>query len=197
MTTASSALASHPEPLLGFGDVRHLRLRPARNAFSYPTYFLMLPMRALHLHGSGALAHNRRAALSFFDKDHGDGSANALSWLDALLLREGVQDGRLILGCVHGAVQVGATIGVLPDDRIVAGGEVGRAHRDGAAEQRGELQMPVTIQARVRRAPGGVGGGERRDDVLLELPLEVERVKGDAQCLADGAGILDAFQPAA
>ncbi len=92
MTTASSALASHPEPLLGFGDVRHLRLRPARNAFSYPTYFLMLPMRALHLHGSGALAHNRRAALSFFDKDHGDGSANALSWLDALLQREGVED---------------------------------------------------------------------------------------------------------
>ena len=34
-------------PLMGFGEVRHTRLRPARNAFVYPTYFLMLPMRAL------------------------------------------------------------------------------------------------------------------------------------------------------
>ena len=92
MNRASSALATHPQPLLGFGEVRHLRLRPARNAFSYPTYFLMLPMRALHRHGPGALAHNRRAALSFFDKDHGDGSANALHWLDNLLQREGVED---------------------------------------------------------------------------------------------------------
>ena len=92
MTASSSVLGQHPQPLLGFGDVRHLRLRPARNVFSYPTYFLMLPMRALHRHGPGTLAHNRRAALSFFDKDHGDGSANALTWLDALLLREGVED---------------------------------------------------------------------------------------------------------
>ena len=92
MTHANSALAKPPQALIGFGEVRHLRLRPARNAFRYATYFLMLPMRALHQHGSGALAHNRRGALSFFDKDHGDGSSNALTWLDALLQREGVQD---------------------------------------------------------------------------------------------------------
>ena len=92
MTHANSALAKPPQALIGFGEVRHLRLRPARNAFRYATYFLMLPMRALHQHGSGALAHNRRGALSLFDKDHGDGSSNALTWLDALLQREGVQD---------------------------------------------------------------------------------------------------------
>ncbi|MDB5777938.1 MAG: hypothetical protein JWP79_926 [Polaromonas sp.] len=79
-------------PLIGFGQVMHKRLRPAANAFNYPTYFLMLPMRSLHQGGSGALAHNRRAALSFFDRDHGDGGDNALVWLDALLLKEGVQD---------------------------------------------------------------------------------------------------------
>ena len=79
-------------PLIGFGQVMHRRLRPAANAFNYPTYFLMLPMRSLHRHGSGALAHNRRGALSFFDRDHGDGADNALAWLDALLLREGVTD---------------------------------------------------------------------------------------------------------
>lgn len=81
-----------PQPLIGFGEVRHTRLRPARNAFSYPTCFLMLPMRSLRQHGSGALARNRRSAISFFDRDHGDGGADALAWLDALLLREGVED---------------------------------------------------------------------------------------------------------
>ena len=80
------------QPLIGFGQVMHQRLRPAPNAFNYPTYFLMLPMRSLHRHGSGALAHNRRSALSFFDRDHGDGGDNAVDWLDALLLREGVED---------------------------------------------------------------------------------------------------------
>jgi len=79
-------------PLIGFGQVMHRRLRPARNDFDYPTYFLMLPMRSLQRHGSGALARNRRAALSFFDSDHGDGGNDALAWLDALLRREGVDD---------------------------------------------------------------------------------------------------------
>lgn len=78
--------------LIGFGQVMHKRLRPVANAFNYPTYFLMLPMRSLHQNGSGALAHNRRGALSFFDRDHGDGGADALAWLDALLQREGVDD---------------------------------------------------------------------------------------------------------
>ncbi|OYY49666.1 MAG: DUF1365 domain-containing protein [Polaromonas sp. 35-63-240] len=79
-------------PLIGFGQVRHTRLRPSRNAFNYPTYFLMLPMRSMQRHGSGALAHNRPAPLSFFDRDHGDGRASALDWLDEVLRREGVDD---------------------------------------------------------------------------------------------------------
>ena len=83
---------SPAQPLIGFGEVRHTRLRPARNAFNYPTYFLMLPMRSLQLYGSGALPRNRWGALSFFDRDHGDGGSDALAWLDALLLREGVED---------------------------------------------------------------------------------------------------------
>jgi len=79
-------------PLIGFGQVRHTRLRPTRNAFNYPTYFLMLPMRSMQRHGSGTLAHNRPAPLSFFDRDHGDGRASALDWLDEVLRREGVDD---------------------------------------------------------------------------------------------------------
>lgn len=78
--------------LIGFGQVRHTRLRPARNAFAYPTYFLMLPLRSMHRDGSDAVPHNRRGALSFFDRDHGDGRDNALEWLDGLLLSEGITD---------------------------------------------------------------------------------------------------------
>ncbi|MES2414291.1 MAG: DUF1365 domain-containing protein [Pseudomonadota bacterium] len=89
---APQKVESVASPLLGFGQVRHTRLRPARNAFAYPTYFLMLPMRAMQKNGSGVLAHNRTGLLSFFDRDHGDGRDNAVSWLDELLLREGVED---------------------------------------------------------------------------------------------------------
>jgi DUF1365 family protein len=92
-------------PLLGFGEVRHARLKPVRNAFVYGTYFLMLPMRSLHRDGPGALAYNRSAALSFFDTDHGDGrgpaQGGALAWLDALLQAEGIDgaDGEVWLHC--------------------------------------------------------------------------------------------------
>ena len=94
-----------PLALIGFGEVRHTRLKPVRNAFVYGTYFLMLPMRSLQANGPGALARNRRAFLSFFDKDHGDGRSieqgGALSWLDALLHSEGITDatGEVWLHC--------------------------------------------------------------------------------------------------
>lgn len=91
MTFASPA-ASVGAPLLGFGEVRHTRLKPALNAFNYPTYFLMLPLRSMREHGSGVLARNRRAALSFFDSDHGEGGTDCLAWLDALLEREGINN---------------------------------------------------------------------------------------------------------
>ena len=97
--------APQPQALLGFGEVRHARLRPVRNAFAYRTYFLMLPMRTLHREGFGALAHNRVAALSFYDTDHGDGrgaaQGGALAWLDALLASEGIHDadGEVWLHC--------------------------------------------------------------------------------------------------
>ena len=80
--------------MIGFGQVRHTRLAPVRNAFNYGTYFLMLPMRSLRNLGSTALACNRFAALSFYDADHGDGrgpeQGGALAWLDALLGSEGI-----------------------------------------------------------------------------------------------------------
>jgi DUF1365 family protein len=93
------------EPMIGFGQVRHTRLRPARNAFAYATYFLLLPMRALRDGQHGALAVNRAGALSFHDADHGDGrsaqAGGALAWLEELLAQEGIADatGEIWLHC--------------------------------------------------------------------------------------------------
>ena len=90
---------------LGFGQVRHTRLKPARNQFAYGTYFLMLPMRSIARSGPGTLAWNRGAALSFFDADHGDGrsvqAGGALAWLEELLASENIEgaDGEIWLHC--------------------------------------------------------------------------------------------------
>ncbi len=86
--------------MIGFGEVRHTRLRPARHAFAYKGYFLLLPMRAMqdptHVAARSCLARNRAAALSFHDRDHGDGrgpeTGGALAWLDELLHSHGITD---------------------------------------------------------------------------------------------------------
>ena len=99
------------QPLIGFGQVRHTRLRPAHHAFAYGTYFLMLPMRSLRAQLlsakaiSSSLAMNRFAGISFYDVDHGDGRSpeqgGALAWLEALLQQEGIldADGEVWLHC--------------------------------------------------------------------------------------------------
>ena len=98
MTTSAQdqQTSSVPRALIGFGQVRHRRLKPVANTFAYPTYFLLLPMRSLQRNGAGALARNRRAALSFFDADHGDGrgpeQGGALAWLDGVLQAQGILD---------------------------------------------------------------------------------------------------------
>jgi uncharacterized protein len=93
MPTPASTLPGGPEQaLIGFGQVRHTRHLPKRNAFAYPTCFLLLPMRSLRAHGNGALARNRRGALSFHDCDHGDGRSDSLQWLEELLSQHGIED---------------------------------------------------------------------------------------------------------
>jgi uncharacterized protein len=95
------------QAMIGFGQVRHTRLRPVRNAFAYPTYFFMLPLRTLAHTPCAALARNRAGWLSFFDKDHGDGRSadaqggGALGWIDELLHSEGIADatGEVWLHC--------------------------------------------------------------------------------------------------
>lgn len=81
---------------LGTGRVFHRRLRPREHAFSYPSYFLWLPMRSLRHQACPALNRNGRRPwqhwLSFHDADHGDGGPDALAWLEALLASEGIAD---------------------------------------------------------------------------------------------------------
>jgi DUF1365 family protein len=83
--------------LIGWGQVRHTRHRPAHHAFAYPTAFLMLPMRSVQAGLCRTdLAINRSAWFAFHDADHGDGrpadTGGALAWLDALLHKEGIED---------------------------------------------------------------------------------------------------------
>jgi DUF1365 family protein len=97
--------AVQPQAMIGFGQVRHTRLRPTIHAFNYSTFFLMLPMRTLQSNGDATLPLNRSGAISFHDADHGDGrsteAGGALAWLDDLLHTEGITDatGEVWLHC--------------------------------------------------------------------------------------------------
>jgi DUF1365 family protein len=79
-------------PLIGLGRVWHRRLKPVEHAFDYASVFLLLPMRSLRERPSPVLRRNRFGALSFHDRDHGDGRDDALAWMDELLAREGIGD---------------------------------------------------------------------------------------------------------
>ena len=80
------------QALLATGEVRHTRLRPARHAFEYPTFFVLLPMRALRAQARPVMARNRFSWLSFHDADHGLGGPDALAWVEGLLAQEGLHD---------------------------------------------------------------------------------------------------------
>lgn len=79
---------------LCFGQVRHTRLRPARNGFAYATYYVRLPLRSMGQRGFGCalFSRNRFNLLSFHDGDHGDGQQSLLDWIDQLMRGEGVTD---------------------------------------------------------------------------------------------------------
>lgn len=86
-------MSATPAPAcLGFGSVWHRRLRPVEHAFRYRSYFLLLPLRSLRHRPCAALMRNRPGALSFHDRDHGDGGDDALAWFEQLLQSEGITD---------------------------------------------------------------------------------------------------------
>lgn len=88
----TSGMAHPAQALLARGLVRHRRLRPSEHAFAYPTYFLLLPMRALRARPAADLPRNRFGLLAFHDADHGDGRGDALAWAEQTLADEGVRD---------------------------------------------------------------------------------------------------------
>jgi hypothetical protein len=89
----SEAPSTEPQAALVLGQVRHLRLRPVRHGFAYPTFNVLLPMRAWAAgHTRPALPRNRWGWVAFHDADHGDGGPDALTWLQHLLAGHGVHD---------------------------------------------------------------------------------------------------------
>ena len=78
---------------LYFGEVMHLRLRPAQNRFVYPVFFLRIPLSNPQSVCGPLFGLNRWNLFSFMFRDHGarDGSS-PLAWIRALLRREGLED---------------------------------------------------------------------------------------------------------
>src|SRR5205823_7632893 len=86
-------------PKLVHGKVMHRRLRPVRNEFTYDAFSLALPLSRLRDLPALGLAHNRRALVSFFDRDHGERDGSALEpWIRQLLAAESIAaDGEIVL----------------------------------------------------------------------------------------------------
>ena len=90
------------QPRLAMGVVRHARQRPTAHTLSYPSWFLLLPMRRLRSEPVELLNRNRRGIVSFRDADHGDGGPDSLAWIERLLADEGIDgvDGEIWLQTV-------------------------------------------------------------------------------------------------
>jgi DUF1365 family protein len=86
-------------PSVIHGSVTHRRLRPVRNQFTYDAFSLALPLSRLSELPALGIARNRRALVSFHDRDHGKRDGSALEpWIRELLAAEGVSaDGEIVL----------------------------------------------------------------------------------------------------
>jgi DUF1365 family protein len=92
-----AAIASLPgaadarAPAIVHGEVAHRRTRPAVHAFAYPAFCLRIPLSNVAALSAFGIAWNRRALVSFHDRDHGPRDGSPLdAWLRSLLAREGL-----------------------------------------------------------------------------------------------------------
>jgi len=96
LATDAAAPLNGARPSLLLGQVRHRRLRPAANAFTYGVYMLRLPVRTLaadpSLWENRWFSCNRFNLLSFYDRDHGDGKLAPLAWITRMLEQAGIHD---------------------------------------------------------------------------------------------------------
>lgn len=86
-------------PQLFVGRVMHRRLRPSVHAFSYPVFFVRLPLRRLAAADNAIFAVDRTRLMSLHQRDHGprDGSS-LLAWVQRLLRERGLpDDGEIVL----------------------------------------------------------------------------------------------------
>ena len=87
-------------PQILFGKVMHARLFPKKNAFRYGIYYLSLPLSQMQ---ELPIAHNRFAALSFYDRDHGPCNGDDLeSWARQILKEHDITtaNGDITLMCM-------------------------------------------------------------------------------------------------
>lgn len=88
-----------PRPKICHGNVIHRRLHPAVNAFTYPVFYVLLPLRELARAECAAFSVDRPNLLSFYTRDHGprDGSP-LLPWIEQRLSEQGLpHDGSIVL----------------------------------------------------------------------------------------------------
>lgn len=80
-------------PQLLHGTVFHARLRPRRNSFRYPVFFMRFALSDLPQLDNALFSINRWNLFSFHFRDHGarDGS-HPEGWIRALLAQEGVEE---------------------------------------------------------------------------------------------------------
>lgn len=90
------AVARFDDWQLAFGQVRHTRLRPKRNAFHYPAFYLRVPIHRFASQaapqapgGTRWFGVNRSGLLSFFEADHGNGQG-CRAWVEGLLRAQGL-----------------------------------------------------------------------------------------------------------
>ena len=84
------------------GWLRHERVRPKRNSFRYPIYYLGLDLDELHEVDAKLrrFSHNHGNLTSLWDRDHGPRDGSPLRpWIDALVARAGIDltGGRVML----------------------------------------------------------------------------------------------------
>jgi uncharacterized protein len=93
------SLASQSDAIeFAFGQIRHSRLLPKKHAFSYPGFYLRVPIHNLDRcsRGNFLFGLNRTSLTSFHAQDHGPhdpektNQPNLLSWVRDLLNNEGI-----------------------------------------------------------------------------------------------------------
>ena len=81
------------QPQILFGRVMHRRLRPRENRFTYPVFFLRLPISGIEHTEHRWFSLNRWNLFSLHYKDYGPGDGTPpQAWLKALLAANGLDD---------------------------------------------------------------------------------------------------------